>query len=164
MTIQLKTIGVYGFTEEGFFEALQSAEIDTFLDIRQRRAVRGSTYAFANSQRLQSRLASLGINYLHLKELAPTLEIRRLQDEADKASKTPKRKRTTLGEVFITAYQTQILDQFDPQTLLDQLPPNTQTITLFCVERQPAACHRSLVAHKLHQTLGWPVEHLLPET
>lgn len=164
MTIQLKTIGVYGFTEEAFFEALQSAEIDTFLDIRQRRAVRGSTYAFANSQRLQTRLADLGIHYLHLKVLAPTLEIRHMQDAADKAAKTPKRKRTTLGDVFVAAYQTQILDPFDPQTLVDQLPPNTQTIALFCVERQPTACHRSHVAQKLHQTLGWPVEHLLPET
>jgi uncharacterized protein (DUF488 family) len=162
MTFQLKTIGVYGFTEEAFFEALKSAEIDTFIDIRQRRGVRGSTYAFANSQRLQARLAELGINYLHLKELAPTLEIRRLQDEADKASKTPKRKRTALGEVFINAYRSQILDPFDPQTLLDQLSPDAQTITLFCVERQPAACHRSHVAQKLQKTLGWPVEHLLP--
>lgn len=97
MTIQLKTIGVYGFAEESFFEALQSAEIDTFIDIRQRRGVRGATYAFANSQRLQARLADLNIHYLHQKALAPTVEIRRMQDEADKASKTPKRKRTTLG-------------------------------------------------------------------
>ncbi len=163
MTIQLKTIGVYGFTEESFFETLQSAEIDTFIDIRQRRGVRGSTYAFANSQRLQARLAQLGINYLHLKELAPTLEIRRKQDEADKAGKTPKRKRTTLGEVFISAYQAQILDPFDPQTLLNQLPSNAKTIVLFCVERQPTACHRSLVAEKLHHNLGWPVENLLPD-
>jgi uncharacterized protein (DUF488 family) len=160
MTIQLKTIGVYGLSEEDFFDTLQTAEVDTFIDIRQRRGVRGSAYAFANSQRLQARLESLGIRYLHLKELAPTLAVRRLQDEADKASKTAKRQRTTLGEVFVDAYRTQILDQFDPQTLLDQLPANAQVIVLFCVERQPAACHRSLVAQKLHQTLGWPVEHL----
>jgi len=163
MTIQLKTIGVYGFTKESFFDALQLAEIDTFIDIRQRRGVRGSTYAFANSQRLQARLAELNIHYIHLKELAPTLAIRQMQDKADKASKTPKRKRTTLGQVFIDAYHSQILDHFDPQILLDQLPPNAQTITLFCVERQPAACHRSLVAQKLHEILGWPVKHLLPD-
>lgn len=161
MTIQLKTIGVYGLSEEEFFGALQAAEVDTFLDIRQRRGVRGSAYAFANSQRLQARLEELGIRYLHIKELAPTLAIRHLQDEADKASKTPKRQRTALGEVFVAAYRAQILDQFDPQTLLDQLPANAQVIALFCVERQPVACHRSLVAQKLNETLGWPVEHLL---
>jgi uncharacterized protein (DUF488 family) len=162
MTIQIKTIGVYGFTEESFFETLRTAEIGTFIDIRQRRGVRGSTYAFANSQRLQARLAELGINYIHLKELAPTLQIRQMQDEADKASKTPKRKRNLLGDVFINAYDSQILGQFDPQTLLAQLPPRTQTIALFCVERQPAACHRSLVAQKLQREFGWPVKHLLP--
>jgi uncharacterized protein (DUF488 family) len=162
MTIQLKTIGVYGFSEEAFFEALQTAEIDTFIDIRQRRGVRGSAYAFANSQRLQARLETLGIRYLHLKALAPTPAVRQLQNEADKASKTAKRKRTTLGEIFVNAYRSQILDPFDPQTLTAELPPDAKVITLFCVERQPTACHRSHVAEKLHQTLGWPVEHLLP--
>ena len=163
MTIQIKTIGVYGLSEETFFETLQSAAIDTFIDIRQRRGVRGSAYAFANSQRLQARLETLAIRYLHLKELAPTATIRQLQNEADKANKTAKRQRTILGEVFVDAYRAEILDQFDPQTLLDQLPANAQVITLFCVERDPAACHRSLVAQKLHQTLGWPVEHLQSE-
>lgn len=163
MTIQLKTIGVYGFTEESFFAALKTAEIDTFIDIRQRRGVRGSAYAFANSQRLQARLETSGIHYLHIKALAPTPAVRQLQDEADKASKTAKRKRTTLGEAFVNAYRSQILDPFDPQTLTAELPPDAKVITLFCVERQPAACHRSHVAEKLHQTLGWPVEHLLPK-
>lgn len=163
MTIQLKTIGVYGLSEEAFFEALQSAEIDTFIDIRQRRGVRGAKYAYANSQRLQARLAELGVRYLHLKELAPTRAIRLLQDKADKASKTPKRKRTTLGQVFVDAYRSEILESFDPQALTAELPPGARVIAIFCVERQPAACHRSLVAEKLQQDLGWPVEHLLPD-
>jgi uncharacterized protein (DUF488 family) len=164
MTIQLKTIGVYGLSEEAFFKALQTAEIDTFIDIRQRRAVRGSTYAFANSQRLQARLETLGIHYLHLKELAPTLAVRQLQDEADKTAKTAKRQRTTLGEAFVETYSSEILEQFDPQRLVQELPAEAKVIVLFCVEREPAACHRSLVAQKLHQTLGWPVEHLLSKT
>jgi uncharacterized protein (DUF488 family) len=163
MTIQLKTIGVYGLTEEAFFEALQTAEIDTFIDIRRRRGVRGAKYAFANSQRLQARLQELGIHYLHIKDLAPTQEVRELQNAADKADKTPKRRRTTLGDVFVDAYRTQILDPFDPQTLTAELPRDAQNLVLFCVEREPAACHRSHVAQKLHQTLGWPVEHLVPE-
>jgi uncharacterized protein (DUF488 family) len=163
MTIQLKTIGVYGLTEEAFFNALQTAEIDTFIDIRQRRGVRGAKYAFANSQRLQAQLAELGIRYRHLKDLAPTIAVRRRQDAVDKASGMPKRQRTELSDSFADAYRAEILDKYDPQTITAELPPNAQTIALFCVERQPAACHRSLVAQKLRQSLGWPVEHLLPD-
>ena len=51
------TIGVYGSDEATFFEALQRAGVDTFCDIRWRRGVRGAKYAFANSARLQKRLA-----------------------------------------------------------------------------------------------------------
>ena len=70
------TLGVYGFTAEAFFEALQRAGVDTFCDIRWRRGVRGREYAFANSGRLQQRLGELGMRYLHLRELAPTPALR----------------------------------------------------------------------------------------
>ena len=160
--MKIITIGVYGFDEETFFQALQEARVDTFCDIRQRRGVRGAKYAFANSQRLQRRLADLGIRYVHLKELAPTKAIRERQNEADKVNKVAKRKRTALGQVFISAYQADILADFYPPALLDDLGPEVQVVALFCVEREPAACHRSLVADKLNRELGLEVEHLLP--
>ena len=72
MKPKIVTIGVYGFDEARFFEALRKVKVDTFCDIRNRRGVRGSTYAFANSLRLQARLAELGIRYLYRKDLAPT--------------------------------------------------------------------------------------------
>ena len=56
-TPRILTIGVYGYSEEAFFQALQVAGVDAFCDIRSRRGVRGATYAFANSKRLQARLA-----------------------------------------------------------------------------------------------------------
>jgi hypothetical protein len=37
-------------------------------------------------------------------------------------------------------------------------------VALFCVEREPAACHRSLVAARLSRDLGLDVEHLGPWT
>jgi len=51
---KLFTIGVYGKSETQFFDQLEKAGVKTLCDIRLRRAVRGSQYAFANSQRLQS--------------------------------------------------------------------------------------------------------------
>ena len=64
MGLKVVTIGVYGFDEEHFFQALTDARVDTFCDIRQRRNVRGAQYAFANSKRLQRRLGELGIRYV----------------------------------------------------------------------------------------------------
>lgn len=149
-------------TNPGFFDALCQAEVDTFCDIRSRRGLRGSTYAFANSVRLQARLSELGIRYIYRKDLGPTKTVRDKQAAADKASKTAKRKRTTLGEAFIEAYQTECLAEFEPQTLLDELESDAKVVALFCVETAPAACHRSLVADKLAKTLDLEVEDILP--
>ena len=66
------TIGAYGFTAESFLAALRDADVDTFLDIRQRRGVRGAEYAFANRGRLTATLDSMGIYYRHELGLAPT--------------------------------------------------------------------------------------------
>jgi len=160
--MKLVTIGVYGFTEETFLQALQSAGVDVFCDIRQRRGVRGATYAFANSQRLQHSLAELGIRYLYRQDLAPTKAVRNRQAEADKDQKVAKRQRTALGEAFVKAYRAEILAGFDPQSLLDDAGPDAQVMALFCVEREPAACHRSLVADQLRWTLDLEVEHIRP--
>ena len=162
MKLKIVTIGVYGFDEDSFFQALCKAKVDTFCDIRSRRGVRGSTYAFANSLRLQGRLAELGIRYLYRKDLAPTKTVRDRQVAADKATKTAKRKRTVLGEAFIAAYHTECLTAFDSDSLLEDLEENAQVVALFCVEKDPEACHRSLVADKLTRELKLEVEDILP--
>ncbi len=162
MQIKIITIGVYGFDESSFFQALRKAEVDTFCDIRSRRGVRGATYAFANSKRLQARLAELGIRYIYLKDLGPTKTVREKQAAADKATKTAKRKRTELGEAFIEAYQTECLAGFEPKSLLDELESDARVVALFCVETAPEACHRSLVADKLAKTFNLEVENILP--
>jgi uncharacterized protein (DUF488 family) len=156
------TIGVYGFDEAEFFQALQAASVDTFCDIRWRRAVRGSTYAFANSQRLQARLAGLGIRYLHRRDLAPTPQLRQRQAAADKASKTAKRQRSFLDPHFVAGYQEECLNEFDSARFVAELGPEAQVVALFCVEREPAACHRSLLAQRLAQELGAAIEHVAP--
>jgi uncharacterized protein (DUF488 family) len=155
------TIGVFGSTEAGFFDALLTAGVDTFCDIRWRRGVRGSEYVYVNSARLQKRLGELGIRYLHLRDLAPRPELRQRQAMADKASGATKRTRERLGEAFAAGYHEQCLDKFDPSAFVERIG-NVKTIALFCVEREPAACHRSLLAEKLRATLGVSVEHLIP--
>jgi len=160
--MKILTIGVYGFDETTFFQTLQTAGVDGFCDIRWRRGVRGAAYAFVNAGRLQKRLETLGIRYLPRRDLAPPPDIRQHQLDVDKQEKIAKRQRSTLSVPFITAYQESILSSFDPNLFLEELPPGLQTLAFFCVEREPAACHRSLVAEKIGSVLGVPVEHLLP--
>lgn len=163
MSIKVVTIGVYGFSTDQFFESLQSAGVDVFCDIRWRRGVRGARYAFANHKRLQARLQALGIYYFHRRDLAPTPEIRQRQKDADRQKRVAKRDRKTLSPGFIRAYQEEILANFDAQAFLDDLPIGAKKVVLFCVEREPTACHRLLLAENLEGTLGVEVEHLLPE-
>ncbi len=159
---KIVTIGAIGYSAEAFFRALRAAEVDTFVDVRRRRAVRGADYAFANSQRLQARLAELGIRYLHRLDLAPPSSARERQAAADKATGIARRKRTELSPTFIDSYEREVLSGFDPQTLRDELPDDARVIALMCVEREPAACHRSLLAARLGDAWGLEVEHLTP--
>ncbi len=162
MKPRIVTIGVYGFNESGFFQALLDARVDTFCDIRLRRGMRGSEYAFVNSSRLQKKLSELGIRYIHVKDLAPSYAIREKQKEEDSKLGIAKRTRTSLGRTFIEAYQRERLIHFNSQEFLNQVGDNAETISLFCVEREPEACHRSLAAGKLAQELGLQIEHLQP--
>lgn len=158
------TIGVYGYSEDAFFKALEAAGIDTFVDVRRRRGVRGAQYAFANSVRLQTTLAEMGIRYVHALDLSPTNAIRRVQDTADKQSGTAKRQRTGLNTAFVAAYTGDVLDSADLDAFLERLPDDAARVALFCVERQPEACHRSLLAARLADDYDLPVTHLQPET
>lgn len=159
---KIVTIGAIGYTADAFFSALQEAGVDTFVDVRRRRAVRGAAYAFANSQRLQARLAELGIRYLHRLDLAPPTTVRQQQAAADAAAGVAKRKRAELSPTFVTLYRSEVLASFDPQSLHDDLPPDAAVIALMCVEREPAACHRSLLAERLREAWGVEVVHLVP--
>jgi len=156
------TIGVYGWEAESFFNALVMARVDTFCDLRARRGVRGSEYVFANSQRLQARLVELRIRYLHYPELAPSPATRALQHAADEASDTARRKRALLSPAFVQAYRLERLAVFDSGAFLADLGSDTRVAALFCVEREAAACHRSLLAGRLAKEAGVHVTHLVP--
>jgi uncharacterized protein (DUF488 family) len=154
------TIGVYGFDGPGFIRALKEAEVGLVLDVRQRRGVRGSQYAWANAKRLQAALAEAGIGYSHLPELAPTTEMRQLQYEEDERKGEGKRSRTELAPGYVRAYTEEVLDRVDLEPIIRFVGDNRAA--LLCVERDPEACHRSLIAARLADKLGLPVEHLKP--
>jgi len=156
----IATIGVYGFDRETFLATLAEAEIDLVLDVRQRRGVRGSEYAWANAQRLQDALAGAGIDYSHLKELAPTTELRQAQYRVDAQRGEGKRSRTALAPEYSNGYTEEILDRVDLAPVVKWI--GGSLAALLCVERDPEACHRSLVAARLRRDWNFSVEDLRP--
>jgi uncharacterized protein (DUF488 family) len=155
------TIGVYGFSAASFLATLREAGVGLLLDIRARRGVRGSEYAWANSLRLQDALAGAAIGYRHLPQLAPTLELRRLQYREDDRVGVGKRSRVQLASEYVERYTREILDRAEVGAIVAELPDGVVS-ALLCVERDPQACHRSLVAARLARDHGASVTDLVP--
>jgi uncharacterized protein (DUF488 family) len=151
------TIGVYGSTLEMFLHAVDDAGVGLVLDVRQRRGVRGREYAWANAKRLQAALAEAGVAYRHHPELAPTTELRQLQYRDDDRLGVGKRSRVELSPEYRRRYVEEILDRVDLAAFVAELPEDRAS-ALFCVERDPEACHRSLIAERLAADFGVRVE------
>ena len=157
---EIATIGVYGFDRETFLSTLRDAGVSLVLDVRQRRGVRGSQYAWANARRLQEALQDASIGYEHLPELAPTTELREAQYREDERRGEGKRSRTVLADEYVHGYTEQVLDRAN-------LDPIVRFIggarpALLCVERDAPACHRSLIAARLSAEHGFVVRDLIP--
>ena len=158
---RVATIGVYGFTAQSFVASLRTAGVGIVLDVRQRRGVRGREYAWANSARLQAALAQARIGYEHHKELAPTTELRQLQYREDARLGVGKRSRSQLAPEYRARYVAEILDRVELEPLLEALPA-AAVAAFLCVERDPEACHRSLIAERLSARHGASIVHLRP--
>jgi uncharacterized protein (DUF488 family) len=158
---RIATIGVYEADLDGFLATLRAADVALVLDVRQRRGVRGREYAWANAQRLQQALADAEIAYEHHKELAPTTELRQLQYAEDDRLGVGKRSRRELAAAYVDRYRREILDHADLDAVVVRMPED-RTTALLCVERDPEACHRSLVAAELAEAHGLDVIHLYP--
>lgn len=158
MSQEIATVGVYGFSQDTFLDSLLKAGVTALCDVRARRGVRGRAYAFANSTALQRSLKERGIVYVHRKDLAPSEQTRDIQKQMDKAHGVLKRERLSLSTEFIRQYEDERLASFDATAFLRSLPGGT--IALLCVEKEPSACHRSLIAECLARKAGASVKHI----
>jgi len=158
---RVATIGVYGYSGPVFLDALRGAGVRLLLDVRQRRGVRGREYAWANSRRLQAAVGEAGIEYEHWPSLAPTTELRQLQYAEDARQGVGKRSRAELAPSYVERYTREILDAADLGALVARLPARGAA-ALMCVERDPEACHRSLIAARLADEFGVAISHLRP--
>ncbi|HWE15147.1 MAG TPA: DUF488 domain-containing protein [Solirubrobacteraceae bacterium] len=158
---RIATIGVYGFDAARFTQTLDDARVTQLIDIRQRRGVRGSQYAWANARRLQALLADAHVGYEYHPELAPDTELRHLQYREDDREGVGRRSRERLAPEYIRQYTEEILDLVPLEPLVRRLPVHGIG-ALMCVEATARACHRSLVAERLAERFGFEVVDLEP--
>lgn len=158
---RIATIGVYAFDAEGFIDTLDTANVTKLIDIRQRRGVRGTQYAWANAKRLQDLLSDAHISYEYHPELAPDTELRHLQYREDDRESVGKRSRVRLAPEYVPRHTEEILDLVPLDPLVRQLPVHG-IAALMCVEMTAQACHRSLVAARLAERYGVEIVHLEP--
>jgi uncharacterized protein (DUF488 family) len=160
--MKVYTIGAYGWDKENFVQAIRDAAPDVFVDVRRRRGLRGRAYAWANSTRLQAMLEDAGILYVHRLDVAPSDATRHIVARDASAEGIGYRDRTSLSQEYLDAYGQEVLAAFDAAGFVASLGEDLESIILFCVERVPAACHRSLLAGRLAGNLGAEVMHILP--
>lgn len=156
------TIGVYGWDAERFAAALLDARCDVLIDIRARRGVRGSEYAFANRGRLEAMAEGHQFAYASMPQLAPTQAIRDQQRGEDREARTAKRVRTGLARSFVEAYQAGVLARLDPTAVIAELASLGSRPAFLCVERTAEACHRGLAAQFVADAAGVKRVHLEP--
>ena len=128
--MKLFTIGYESTTMGEFLDALKSAGVARVIDVR---AVPNSRRPGFSKTPLRNALAEVGIDYVHLKPLGTPANGR----EAARAGRMDDLKRIyaaqlDLPEAIVAAEQMRELAAEKPSALL-------------CYEREPAACHRTLL-------------------
>lgn len=128
------TIGYQGSDIDRFVATLKAAGVRTLADIR---AIANSRKKGFSKSALQARLATEGIGYVHLAELG-----------------NPKPGRDAAYAGRLDEYRKIYLAHLESETAQAALRELSRiaedaTTCLLCFERDPAACHRSIVADRL---------------
>ena len=141
--LQILTIGYEGVSLADFLATLKAAGVRQLLDIRELPISRRKGFS---KSALSTALAEAGIGYAHERALGSPRELRyRLREDGD----LPR---------FFSDFREYLATQ---RTLLDTLARTvTGAVALLCYERNPAECHRSVVATALARRAQSTVQHL----
>ena len=128
--MRIFTIGYEGATMGEFLSALQAAKVERVIDVR---AVPNSRRPGFSKTPLRNALAEVGIDYVHLRALGTPAAGR----EAARAGRTAE-----LEEIYAGQLETpQAMAESAMLLYLAAEKPSA----LLCYERDPAACHRTLL-------------------
>ncbi|APT34107.1 MULTISPECIES: DUF488 domain-containing protein [Methylobacterium] len=135
MSKQLFTIGYEGLDSERLVGVLRSAGVATLADVR---AVANSRKRGFSKGALGTSLREAGLGYAHLRSLGTPKSGR----QAARAGDAALMRRIYCEEVLDTAAGLAALDEL--AALAEGAP-----ICLLCFERDPAGCHRRVLAERL---------------
>jgi len=144
----LATIGYEGCTIPALLGALQGAGVELVVDVR---AVTSSRRPGFSKNRLAENLATVGIDYLHLRGLGTPAEGR----AAARAGRFDE-----LRAIFAEHMET-LAAQADLAALAELVRAGRR-VCLLCYEHDPAHCHRTMVAVALQPLAPVDVRHLSP--
>ena len=139
----LFTIGYEGADLADFIAALTQAGVTTLLDVRELPLSRKKGFS---KRALGEAMLAAGIAYRHERDLGSPKTIRqRLHSDGD-------------YEQFFESFSTYLRQQ---RPLLKKLAGSLDgKVALMCFERDPATCHRSVVARQLELLVGLKTKHL----
>ena len=132
--MRLFTIGYEGATVGEFLAALQSAGVERVIDVR---AIPNSRRPGFSKTPLRNALAEAGVDYVHLRALGTPADGR----AAARAGRHDDLKRIYAGQLELPEA---IAEGAQVVGLAEEKPT-----ALLCYERDPAACHRSLLLSAL---------------
>lgn len=135
----LSTIGYEGSKATDFIQTLKVAEVEVVIDVRDRAQSR--LPGFSKSA-LEEQLAKVGIQYFHFRQLGDPKEGR----DAARANDMP-RFREIFSAVLETAAAKEAIQEIADIS-------RTKAACLLCFERDPAHCHRTMVADRITQLTG----------
>ena len=139
------TIGYEATTMAEFLAALQQAGVERIIDVR---AVPNSRRPGFSKNPLKNALAEVGIDYVHLKALGTPADGR----AAARAGRHDDLERIYAGQLDLPEA---IVQAEQMRELADEKPS-----ALLCYERDPAACHRTLLLDAV--AADAEVTHLFP--
>jgi uncharacterized protein (DUF488 family) len=139
----LLTIGYEGATLADFIATLHAERVTLLLDIREFPLSRKKGFS---KRALSDAVQAAGMSYRHERDLGSPKSIRqKLHCDGDYAK-------------FFSSFS-KYLKQQSP--LLTELAANLGgKVALMCFERDPATCHRSIVAKQLEMLVGLKTRHL----
>lgn len=143
---KLYTIGYEGATVASFLEALGAAGVELLIDVRALASSRRPGFA---KTALGANLASIGVDYLHLRGLGTPADGR----AAARAGRHDEMKRIFLARMTEDVAQEEL-------ARLAEIVRGERTICLMCFEADPAHCHRRYVVDALEPLVGFEVVHL----
>ncbi len=142
----LYTIGYEGATVASFLDALRAPGVELLVDIRALASSRRPGFA---KTALGANLASIGIEYLHLRGLGTPADGR----AAARAGRHDEMKRIFLEHMTEDVAQEEL-------ERLAGIIRGGRPVCLMCFEADPSHCHRSHVVDALRPLITFDVEHL----